>query len=89
VPGLPDDGDAARDLMPRSDLVILQLRPSTSLLSSQVDPCTFQFRPSQCQWMFPVGPWTEINSGAASILRPWCRNLVPYRTVPTKVKHML
>jgi hypothetical protein len=38
VPGPLDDGDTARDLMPRYDLVSLQLGPSSSLLSSQDGP---------------------------------------------------
>jgi hypothetical protein len=42
VPGLPDFREKARDLTPRSHLILLQLSPSTLLLSPQVDACTFQ-----------------------------------------------
>jgi hypothetical protein len=33
--------EEARDLMPRSDLVLMQLSPSSLMFSSQVDPCMF------------------------------------------------
>jgi hypothetical protein len=33
--------EEARDLMPRTDLVLMQLSPSSLILSSQVDPCMF------------------------------------------------